>query len=1419
MRSELRLNQNGEIFLEGRSYLSLKKAAELSTYHSDYLGRLVRNEKLRGQRFGIQWFIEKDSLLAFIGARRDSNEIDENTPKEADFTVKVEPSTISPLTIQDFLPKLVKKDSPLWESTLLGDLPAEAYPSGRRALAKAGESFSEAELPLGSSASPFAKQTFNFSIKRFLVPALAAFLLFSFGLFGESLALAGKSFVKNSGRALESLAADVKNISLSALFSPALPEFPQLSFPAGYSQALSFSFLTAPVSSFFSKISSFFRDAQDAFLTLLGVPGLEEELAVLPEPRLAGPTPPSPTLGVEEQQTPGVGGLQTPGVGLESELASLRRELNQLKSSGLSISSQLAAPSGAPIALAAIDEKLQLANNAVLAQVASSLASIESRIQPVQPNPVAFFTIPNKTPEKTFSGISSGFGSFDAGLEVSGNFNAYGKVALGTNGKSVSITSSTWNITSAGAASGFDSLAANDISAGTLTISSATLSGGSLSFSGAATTTIPSSLINAFSFATSTTAVPFLSFDTQNYRIGIGTTTPSETFSVNGNGIFSGSLNVGGFLIANSSSFSVSATTTASNQLAATAAPASPHTFGTWAIDTAGSNVTNSSLLVNPASSVADGNLFGIAVAGGVKFLVDAEGDVFANGLTTIGGTTLASTTASTFTVENSFIMGDAANNDAHIIRGRISHFATTTDAAYAMWNSDSSGDLLRLQDGAASPTTRFVFSAGGQAAFGTTTHSGLSVLPVGATSTTAIPLTIKGVTSQSADLFRVLSSSDSSLFNVTGSGSVGVWTTHPSNLFSVQGNALFSGNLSLANLTATGTVNFTGTGATTTISGGLVTGNNAALVVNQAATANSLYITNAGNVGIGTAAPKTLLHIKEGAGTGLTPDSSTWLFIDSGTNSDITLGSPNGNLGRILFADPQNNAIGIISYNHALDAMTFTVNNATRLSIDAAGNVGIGTTSPATTLSVAGNTYLDSNLITYSSSTAANLTVSYQRAATTTIPINTVYAWSIATSTTASPLFTFNTNGPYATTSINGGFVLNNGAVNYDSSSGIISADSIQTGPMGFDTDAGIVSWIDMPSSTTTANIVNSYSAMLDSTAILTIYGTTTTSGNITYGHVGIGTTSPTIARLSVQGNIAAFGCIRSATSTYSIGPASCVDIAETYPISEDPSAGDIMMVGPDGKLKKATDRAGLIGVVSSEPAILLEGPVAFFGSQINNQTLEHKTGSMAPIALAGRVPVKVSAEGGPIKPGDRITISSAPGVGMKATTSGQTVGIVLEPYDSGEIGKIIVFINLGYSKLDSGLSQALDGNGGLIVDQASGKMKSSYTFDMDNNDIINARKILSASGLWSIDENGKLIVQEIETKKLTVTGQQGITIYDRVTGQPVCVYSENGVLKSEDGECWAAETGGKTTEVSAEGGSASGGGGLVSGTDPPTI
>lgn len=52
------------------------------------------------------------------------------------------------------------------------------------------------------------------------------------------------------------------------------------------------------------------------------------------------------------------------------------------------------------------------------------------------------------------------------------------------------------------------------------------------------------------------------------------------------------------------------------------------------------------------------------------------------------------------------------------------------------------------------------------------------------------------------------------------------------------------------------------------------------------------------------------------------------------------------------------------------------------------------------------------------------------------------------------------------------------------------------------------------------------------------------------------------------------------------------------------------------------------------------------------------------------------------------------------------------------------------------------------------------------------------------------KLATDFISTKELEVGSSDqptGITIYDRTTGQPVCIYSDNNVLKSESGKCQA--------------------------------
>ncbi|MDO8600004.1 MAG: hypothetical protein Q7R73_00065, partial [bacterium] len=90
--------------------------------------------------------------------------------------------------------------------------------------------------------------------------------------------------------------------------------------------------------------------------------------------------------------------------------------------------------------------------------------------------------------------------------------------------------------------------------------------------------------------------------------------------------------------------------------------------------------------------------------------------------------------------------------------------------------------------------TTRFILDQGGRAAFGTSTFSGLSVLTVGATTTTSIPLTLKGVFGQNANLFQILDSADTQLLTVDNTGQLGVSSSTPRAAFSVNGNILVGG-------------------------------------------------------------------------------------------------------------------------------------------------------------------------------------------------------------------------------------------------------------------------------------------------------------------------------------------------------------------------------------------------------------------------------------------------------------------------------------------------------------------------------------------------------------------------------------------------------------------------------------------------
>jgi len=144
------------------------------------------------------------------------------------------------------------------------------------------------------------------------------------------------------------------------------------------------------------------------------------------------------------------------------------------------------------------------------------------------------------------------------------------------------------------------------------------------------------------------------------------------------------------------------------------------------------------------------------------------------------------------------------------------------------------------------------------------------------------------------------------------------------------------------------------------------------------------------------------------------------------------------------------------------------------RLTITSQGFIGIGSTSPSNALEVNGNGYFSGN-------------------------------FSIGTTT--------------GTTTIASNLQVNYGSLAYDVPSGITNIDSLQTGALNFDTDAGAISWADLPlDSTPIQGTIESYSAQVGDTPILTVYGESNGSGGVQNTRIGIGTTSP-VSVLAVVG------------------------------------------------------------------------------------------------------------------------------------------------------------------------------------------------------------------------------------------------------------------------------------------------------------
>lgn len=438
-----------------------------------------------------------------------------------------------------------------------------------------------------------------------------------------------------------------------------------------------------------------------------------------------------------------------------------------------------------------------------------------------------------------------------------------------------------------------------------------------------------------------------------------------------------------------------------------------------------------------------------------------------------------------------------------------------------------------------------------------------------------------------------------------------------------------------------------------------------------QVQASNSLVlggIATATNVGIGTTIPLNTFSVSPvnySTGTAGTSGSTTTTVTGSGTSWTTAM------IGmQFIFQDGQTGTITAVGSTTSLTLSASVTETGTTqhyrihnigLQVTSAGNVGIGVSSPAAALEIASSSTgpsiridgtTNARLMLVSSTNSNSWSMDdlggqfrVYRAdyATSGLGANGAVALQIDNGLQA----TFNSD-----LTVGGNFYGNNsGQINSNLtvngalySHGRITVYDSNDGYLRFGYGAGVT--------------ISMAGNNVQDINILSLAAINTTN------RVCIANSSCSHA-LGVTGQIAASGSITASTTP---------DLAETIPAAPDVTAADVVMADPDNteRVVKATGAytSAVVGVIS-------DGTSSFMINAHANSENAPLTG--APMVLAGRVPVKVTNEGGSIKPGDYLTTSSTPGMAMKATHAGATIGKALG-FFNGDTGTVMALINISY-------------------------------------------------------------------------------------------------------------------------------------------
>jgi len=359
--------------------------------------------------------------------------------------------------------------------------------------------------------------------------------------------------------------------------------------------------------------------------------------------------------------------------------------------------------------------------------------------------------------------------------------------------------------------------------------------------------------------------------------------------------------------------------------------------------------------------------------------------------------------------------------------------------------------------------------------------------------------------------LFEV-SNGTTGLFNILSSGNVGIGTTTPSSKLTVNGDLLVLTSSTLGNV----------------ISG----------VWNGTAIADA-YISSAGTwnakqnvITLSTSTFRTATAMN------ISSSSGTWtLNYPEFINDIAAISTSTGNL--IIASSTGWKGLAIGSNGKVLMASSTASNGMSWETVSASASAGGSNTQLQ--FNNGGVFGGDANL-TWASSTKL-LTITGSSTISGNFSIGTTTLSTLFTIATTSNIFNVLSNGHIGIGTSTPQVALHIGntsttQITSPSNSLMVSGDvevagSAYLGPMEFPANSGVVSWIDMPvSSSTATSTIESYTARLGGTSVLTIYGLAAgAAGGITNPRVGIGTTTPAFG-LQIAGDI-----VPTISSLYALG------------------------------------------------------------------------------------------------------------------------------------------------------------------------------------------------------------------------------------------------------------------------------------------